>query len=561
MVDGTRVARSRIFEIVDQEEDALIADMDNLDALRRYIAASTILNLAQNTLIKLCGHDPSWVHLSVNHLSDKDSTRLELESDTGGQEPQLEPSQGRIIRLPVDILWLILGFVNQSPTNLKRKTLLSLSSSSKQLKALADSFIYSHPSITCVSTQWLFLLSLRLRPSLGNHVKCLTLFCDQDELSLNLMLLTEIASCCRNLKDLRIHDRCMEFCLVCIEYPPEGRVTSTDWHLIYMGSLFARCPQIENFRYKTGRDFRYEDTYHYTVDIVEDIPEIPFAHCHFAEGFQIAGSNLKRLDIDEDSTWLVNALLPHLSSNLTALAIERNNAVYGDHPLSTLSIQCPHLQELVLGYSFSDPIDVSDFVQACTNWRSTLHTLKVKDFGSPGWLPQIMPLMTALRTLSCGSHFPCLGEVFTSFDIASIAESKAPLELIILKNIGLPIDAIASQEIDDALVDMIVAHSSRLKILSLTGLKFGQSLLTACKKAKHLRYLYFEHGHTRSLTEVDDLLVTCPKLDFIALCLSSHGQKEEVWRRRRERSRWSTTGQCLLNSATHGLHDNGSLID
>ncbi|KAL6914902.1 hypothetical protein FSST1_012662 [Fusarium sambucinum] len=588
IVSGTNLARTRIFEIFDKEEDIMWADRDNLDALRRCIAASTILDLAQGTLIKLVGHDPPW-ELNLNTVSDKDSTCLEFESDTGGQETLLQHFQGRTKRLPGDILWLIVGFVDQFPTPFKRKTLLSLSSSSKQLKSIVDPFIYSHPDITCVKTQWLFLLSLRLRPSLGSHVKCLTLFCNYDRFSINLMLLTEIASCCSSLKGLRIRDRnspdcheirhCMQCqepsgdreplgdreCLECLEFNRENdHETSTDWHIIYMGSLFARCPQIENFRYKTGDQLYHGKTYHYPVDIVEDIPCIPFAHFHFAEGFRIAGSNLKRLDIDEDSTWLVNALLPHLSSNLTSLVIGRRNALYGARPLSTLSTQCPHLQELILGYWMWESSDVSDFVQACTNWRSTLHTLKVEQLRASDWIHKIMPVMTALRIFNCGIGWDHLGGNLAIADIASIAESKAPLVAIFLKSDDYRL-ARATEEMHNALADMILAHSSRLRVLSLQGFKFEPKfepyLLKACKNAKHLRYLCFYICDETTPSEIDDLLVSCPKLNAVTEGILKCSGKKKEWAERRAKNRLPHPDDYVYKRTAYGLRDNERLID
>jgi hypothetical protein len=378
---------------------------------------------------------------------------------------------------------------------------------------IAEEFLYTHPrTLENVKQQWMFLYSLKLEPSRARLVKYLKVLWLHD--GSNSQLLIDIASCCPNLSDLVV----------------ERGDSLEDSYLISnvdirnIGALLHACPRLESFRCKSKLTGVILDAEEFADDVElgeQGSLSAPSAY----PGFKEAGSNLKRLVVGDESFWLIQSLFPHLSSNLASLTIGYGNHPRGERPLFTLSTQCPHLQELILDYTIAES---SDLEQACKNWGSTLHTLKVDSMEEESdWLAQTMPFMTALKILYIGTFCTC-----TIFDINAIAESKAPLEQIFLEDIESDRGGVANDEMNSALGRMITAHSSRLLALDLGLTKLGPPILQSCKQAKHLRSLDFAVSYFPSASEVDDLLVTCPELDVISRRLTQFSLQWDMWEAR-----------------------------
>ncbi|CAG7557546.1 unnamed protein product [Fusarium equiseti] len=212
---------------------------------------------------------------------------------------------------------------------------------------------------------------------------------------------------------------------------------------------------------------------------------------------------------------------------------------YGYDDLTKLSMQCSNLEELKLWRTLTLS---GDLEQACKNWGSTLRLLKVRSIEEiSDWIVQIMPHMTALTTLvldrGCTSSWE---------DIQAIAESKAPLQQITLSGLWCsqdrsaddeserdgPEDEEADEETNEAITNMVTAHSSTLRHLGLEFTKVGPLVLESCKKAKKLRTLDFQLAYAPSAAEIDELLDACPDLTDCTGMFAFFSLRGDEWRAR-----------------------------
>ncbi|KAH7183495.1 uncharacterized protein B0J16DRAFT_345869 [Fusarium flagelliforme] len=224
---------------------------------------------------------------------------------------------------------------------------------------------------------------------------------------------------------------------------------------------------------------------------------------------------------------------------LHSLRLQPRRALYvrslshGYDDLPRLSMQCSNLQELKL----HDTLTLSgDLEQACKNWGPTLQLLKVQSIEEVSdWIVQIMPHMTALTTLVLGQACRAVME-----DVQAIADSKAPLRQITLSGlwcnqweivIDEPDDDEADEGTNNAIANMITAHSSTLRHLGIGFTEVGPLVLETCKKAKKLRTLDVQLAYSPSEAEVDDLLEACPDLADYTGMLELFSLREE-WKTR-----------------------------
>ncbi|KAJ4138653.1 hypothetical protein NW768_002504 [Fusarium equiseti] len=205
---------------------------------------------------------------------------------------------------------------------------------------------------------------------------------------------------------------------------------------------------------------------------------------------------------------------------------------YNYDDLTELSTQCSNLQELEL---FETLTLSEDLEQACKNWGSTLRMLKLRSIVElSDWIVQIMPHMTTLTTLVLDR-----GCTISMEDIEAIAESKAPLQQVTLAGLCCPQDEAAEESEDeadedtnDAIANMVTAHSSTLRHLILEYTKVGPHVLESCKKAKKLRTLDFQLAYRPSAAEIDDLLEACPYLSGLRRALTCFSLREDEWKTR-----------------------------
>lgn len=515
---GTIQVKPRIAKLAQLARTVAIKKPDDENAQRRAQAATAMVAQVAESLYSISGILPSEDDEDFRDVHSRESSKRHVSSlvsvkhGVRGQTTRLKPSRETRIWLPAEIYQLIVDNVNEFDNRYRQHTLAALSSSCKLLMTMAERFLYAHPrGIRNVQQQWMFLYSLKIEPTRAKYVKSLELVCPSD--ATNMELLKDIASSCPSVNDVlfergdSVHDA---------YYLSKS-------YIISMGSLLAACPPLKSLRYRTRACEVYPDPEAFDDDDLDGQGNLsaPLVYSDFKE----TGHNLTRLAIGEFSDWLIQLMLPVLSSNLTSLTIGRENNTAGESPLSTLAVHCPHLQELVLDYTL---VESSDLERACKTWGSTLQMLKLTNMEEDSdWLAEIMPSMTALRFLDTGLASVCL-----ILDVDAIAQSKAPLEEIALGCIECDRGDIASDEMNTALANMIRAHSSRLQLLDLGTAKLGSAILKSCKMARHLRYLHFRPAYRPLADDIDDLLVACPDLDALAGRVSQYSPNHEIWEAR-----------------------------
>ncbi|WXC67421.1 hypothetical protein SNK03_013216 [Fusarium graminearum] len=515
---GTIQVKPRIAKLAQLARTVAIKKPDDENAQRRAQAATAMVAQVAESLYNISGVLPSEYDEDFRDVHSRESGKRHVPSlvsvkrGVRGQTSRLEPSRETRIWLPAEIYQLIVGHVNELDNRYRQHTLAALSSSCKLLMTMAERFLYAHPrGIRNVQQQWMFLYSLKIEPSRAKYVKSLELVCPSD--ATNMELLKDIASSCPSVNDVLIERG---------DSVHDAYYLSKSY-IISMGSLLAACPPLKSLRYRTRACEVYPDPKAFDDDDLDGQGNLsaPLVYSDFKE----TGQNLTKLAIGEFSDWLIQLMLPVLSSNLTSLTIGRGNNPAGESPLSKLAFRCPRLQELVLDYTL---VESSDLGRACKMWGSTLQMLKLTNMEEDSdWLADIMPSMTALRFLDTGLASAC-----RILDIDVIAQSKAPLEEIALGYIECDRDDIASDEMNTALANMIRAHSSRLQLLDLGTAKLGSAILKSCKMVRHLRSLHFRLAYRPLADDIDDLLVACPDLDALAERVSQYSPNHEIWEAR-----------------------------
>ncbi|RGP78384.1 hypothetical protein FLONG3_3520 [Fusarium longipes] len=494
-------ARTRLSKLTQLARNVALKKPNDVNAQRRAQAAMAVMKSMGNL-----PHGGRNDHLNLRYFAG------DYVDNSDPHESSRETSS-RIKLLPTEIHQLIIGHVNNLDCHLRLETLVTLSSVCKTFMVMAEKYIYERPVLQDVVLQWMFLYSLKVEPSRASHVKSLELGWMDD--GSNSQLLMDIASCCPTVKDLDVQRG--------QDKEDSNEISHLD--ILAMGSLLSAFPQLESLHYSS-----VSEPYFFQAEILVDVEEDEngdLANPLDYPGFKEAGSRLKQVVFGDVSEWLIQTLTPHLSSKLTKLEIGADNFPKGESPLSTLSVQCPNLEELKLEYTLGS---WEDLERACRNWGPTLRTLQLASIEErSGWIKQMMPFMTALETLDLGS-----GCEIATADINAIGQSNAPLENILLEDSSS--DGIFREQagpgMNIALANMITVHSSRLKVLDLGDIAIGPPVLRSCKRATRLTSLRMRLSYHPAASEVDDLLITCPDLKSITKNLTKFSRQKDMWEER-----------------------------
>ncbi|KAF4998653.1 hypothetical protein FGRMN_2979 [Fusarium graminum] len=480
--------RSQLVQLAELARTVADQRPGDQDAQRRAHAATTFVK-------EKCGLSVNTRDVKLSHPQTHDSTA------------------SRSLHLPVEICRSIVGYVAESDYKSKQKTLVALSHTCRLFTGLAEEHLYSDPrDLDNVRRQWLFLYSLTVEPARGARVKSLRFLWLSD--GANGQLLVDIvASCCktRGLFIQRGND---------VDEP--SRISNDD--MVNLGSILCACPLLKSFHYSTldGWD---EDRYTDTVAVTDDgIVNLLSENASLRQAMK----HLSSLTLSGHPDWVLWGLFSHLSSSLTSFNLSMDSWERGvDNPLTTLSQQCPFLEILVVEQTLDS---TDDLEQACKAWGRTLKTLDISSIEeATPWVARTMPFMIALEDLSLGRG--CM--VFLE-DVEAIACSKSPLKVIATGDMEMAGNDVASQELNEALVRMIEAHSSTLESLVVNEtIVVDISVMRACRKANKLASLALDLYRPPDPSDVDTLLDACVNLRNFPGWFRKHTLRENEWRARR----------------------------
>ncbi|KAF4956037.1 hypothetical protein FSARC_11689 [Fusarium sarcochroum] len=236
---------------------------------------------------------------------------------------------------------------------------------------------------------------------------------------------------------------------------------------------------------------------------------------------------LQSVVVTGQSDWLIHGLLPHFSSNLTAVRLSQDCSMgASDTSFTDLSRQCPNLKSLSINQTLATSEDLEE---ACKVWGDTLERLDIASIeDTRDWISPIIPAMKVLKALKLGS-----GCCVRAQEVKAIALAASPLEEIDLGDIYLSAAGDAD-EMDQALESMIDAHSPTLHILRLYGTDVGQPVMQSCKKARSLHTINLLLSYSPQASGVDDLLDACAGLDNFTGWFKDYSARWGEWEARRK---------------------------
>jgi hypothetical protein len=420
------------------------------------------------------------------------------------------------IQLPNEIFQLIVNHVGSFDYETRQQTMLSLSAASITLKSLAEPHIYTHPrDLDMMKRQWQFAFTLAAEPYLGSLVRSLqVLWLSTGE---NGKLLVDIARACLNNQKLLLQRG----------HGPEDSNTILKEDVLNMAALLDASPLVTDFFYSTYLKWSPEQSRYGEASMEEML-----ALCQGEARFAKFAAQLAQLTLHGQVQWLLQALTPHLSSNLASLTLGQDTELPLDPPFfMELARQSPHLEELEVRCLVAEFIDLAD---ACKIWGSTLRVLRLSDvWNSTEGIPQVVSSLLELRELSLGP-----GCWITIRDFGAIIKSFPDhrLTLVSLSDLEDPEEAVyvdASKiELDDHLVQLIRSHSSTLEHLQINmghEPRVGRRVLHSCKEARRLESLYVLPTADVKPSDVDHLLQTCFKLSEIPKGLQNCSAFPREW--------------------------------
>ncbi|KAF5025521.1 hypothetical protein F66182_2426 [Fusarium sp. NRRL 66182] len=424
----------------------------------------------------------------------------------------------RFTGLPIELHQLVISHVDEFDPGSRQRTLVALCCSCKTLMNLAETYLYAHPQdLSNVRRQWTFLFSISVEPARGHLVRSLRLlWLGTGE---NSQVLVDIARACPNASELFVQRG---------QGWGDGSSTS-QVDIGQMAALLGACPRLTSLHYSTT----FED------NSTDGETAQPWLRKVSQDArFKQRAQKMSSLNMSGSSGWLVQILLPHVSSTLTSLHLSTDVSL-GDrpHPLSELSRQSPSLQSLVVQQTLSTSADLE---AACKKWGSTLQLLNIASIeGISDWVTQIMPYMKVLNTLILGP-----GCCVLSSDVEAIARSAPLLRYISFGDLDFPANGsdedVATDGMNLALSQMIDTHSSILQHLDLGyNVRVGRRVVQACVKATKMRALFLRPSSDTEALEIDCLLESCPNLVRVSRSFTRFSRRLDEWRARETRTAWA----------------------
>ncbi|RJE19076.1 hypothetical protein PHISCL_08584 [Aspergillus sclerotialis] len=415
-------------------------------------------------------------------------------SYNGNLAPQ--KSQGSIT-LPIELWGHIINFVEDFSYSLRQTTLIALAASCKIFQALAEPYLYTHPrDLDSVARQWHFRFALAVQPRRSSFVKSLQFLWLPG--ATNAKLLVDIARACPQIQHLLIqrgrghHER---------DYVTTEDATNLE-------ALLGACPHLTSFEHTTFVDWAEAEG---TEDVLNgEVRTKSFESLLHRQSFATAAERLVELTLHHQSTWVADALIPHLSAKLRSL-VTGQDVLLDDDCLSTLCLRCPFLQELEV----RSKIFLADVVKACEVWAHSLRSMRLGGLMNENEedvsFPLNFPTMKSLEDirLSCYVSIEALDPFLRS-------QPRQKLKSLHVWDLEDPSESehieTTQAHLDSVFCDFIGSHSSSLQYLDLDSIKIGKSILHQCKDARHLTFLRALPRSEVEPSDVDALLESCPDL-------------------------------------------------
>ncbi|KAI5459394.1 hypothetical protein BGZ63DRAFT_426669 [Mariannaea sp. PMI_226] len=443
-------------------------------------------------------------------------------------------------RLPIEILELIINHVEDFDHGTKQKTMIALSASSRMLRTIAEQRLYAHShNLKSIENQWKFLFALTIDPYLGNLVDSLKVqWLPTGE---NGKLLIDIANVCISNKVLSIERG-------------KDRDCNMIWKedVLNLAAIFGASPNVTRFNYYAYvRWFPPMESHeHITVDQILDL-------CKNDSRFMQFASQLTHLFLYYQSEWVLHALSPHLSPNLTSFSFAGDGTINFESKLNPfffteLARQCPYLEKLYLDCRFHDPRNTSDLLNACKTWGHTLKDIYIEEMEhTRGWIPQLFTSLKAVTKLFLGG-----GCRIVSKDLDAVIKASPEQQLTDLRFEMYDVETMSDgssdedtdEEVDEdaakiqfnnGLIGLIGVYSSTLECLNInsgSGTRVGRAVLHSCQQAHRLKELHLSPPADIEPSDVDELLHTCPDLSILSEDLQRCSLHFQEWEERAERS-------------------------
>ncbi|KAF5540636.1 hypothetical protein FNAPI_10456 [Fusarium napiforme] len=425
------------------------------------------------------------------------------------------------VKLPAELYQMIVGFVNtfRQQSGSREPTLVALSCTCKKLNTFAEEFIYKHPGVLQDSDKKRkFLFSLKIRPTRASLVRSLLL--DWNRHMEHDDPVMDIIASCTNIEFLFVGN---------------GNGNPMMNHVDQLEGLqliLSTCTRLKSLHYFTrwGSD-RVDQNRLGVIEAQRYLSAWISGHPQVKQSL----GQLETLGLNgPSSSWILQGSLRYISSNLTSLQLKWNHALdFSSTPLFDISQHCQKLKVLVVSYRL---VTTDDLEKACQAWASTLETLKV-DWGveDKDWVSNVIPHLRKLKVLFLGKFY-CV-----SVDsIKAIARAEMSLECISMVNVeGLYWVSMArtgtlSDAANEALADMIEAHSSTLRRITIYPGVVGKLVVQCCMMAKDLKYLYIELPDDTPPRLIDGFLKSCPELVDFPQTFEKYSDRRSEWKERKK---------------------------
>ncbi|KAG5817075.1 hypothetical protein H9Q74_010740 [Fusarium xylarioides] len=273
-----------------------------------------------------------------------------------------------------------------------------------------------------------------------------------------------------------------------------------------MGSTFAACPKVTEFKYKGSFD----------LDRDEPHDVAPEQMAKFSQQYSKFAKQLCHLAVSGASD-SIRGILHYDYPNLKSLTLDMEGYEEKGSFFQELSCHTPALESLELEWVQRDTL--KDLEMGFKAWGKTLRSLyincpQVEDHHD-GILGHLLPHLTRLEDL-------CLGEFPTArlSDLRAIAQLDAPRLKVFqwVANDGIfKRDPRANpKNVSKAIIDIFIAHSETLNAFIIEEAfafwNFGMDIFEHLHKARNLENLRVQLHDIPTKEEIQGLLTACPKL-------------------------------------------------
>ncbi|KAG5754856.1 hypothetical protein H9Q69_004544 [Fusarium xylarioides] len=275
---------------------------------------------------------------------------------------------------------------------------------------------------------------------------------------------------------------------------------------MHMGSTFAACPKVTEFKYKGSFD----------LDRDEPHDVAPEQMAKFSQQYSKFAKQLCHLAVSGafDS---IRDILHYDYPNLKSLTLDMEGYEEKGSFFQELSCHTPALESLQL--EWVQRATLQDLEMGFKAWGKTLRSLYINrpliEDHHDGILGHLLPHLTRLEDL-------CLGEFPTArlSDLRAIAQLDAPRLKVFqwVANDGIfKRDPRANpKNVSKAIIDIFIAHSETLNAFIIEEAfafwNFGMDIFEHLHKARNLENLRVQLHDIPTKEEIQGLLTACPKL-------------------------------------------------